>query len=129
MRLKFPEPHFLPLKRETLHKAAVSNDILHARVCLDHPMEHGSVKAVSLRFWSPTVFPIPSAFSDPGLSDQLYQLHGWNSWEQALPTIPPLTGMETPFVATEQRAQCLLAAEPMSAGNGGVVRVGWASMG
>lgn len=76
MRLKFPEPHFLPLKRGTVHKAAVSNEILHARVCLDHPMEPGSGKAVSLRFWSPTVFPIPSAFSDPGLSDQLYQLPG-----------------------------------------------------
>lgn len=92
-------------------------------------MGHGSAKAVSLRFWSPTAFPIPSASSDPGLSDQLYQSHGWHLWEQALPTIPPLTGMETRVWATEQRAQCLLATEPMRAGNVGVVGVGWASMG
>lgn len=42
-------------------------------------MECDSVKAVSLRFWFPTVFPIPPALSDPGLSDYLYPLHVWLS--------------------------------------------------
>lgn len=84
-------------------------------------MECGSGKATSSRFPSPTVSPMPSAFSSLGLSDQLYLLHEWQTWGQALPILSPLRKKEEEHLlwAAEQRTQCLLAA-------GAWVWSGWA---
>lgn len=108
MRLKFPEPHFLPLKHGTVHKAAVSNDILHARVCLDHLMEHGSVTAVSLRFWSPTMFPIPQLSLTRVLISCTNCMGGIRG-KRLFPLSLLQPGWKHLLWATEERAQCLLA--------------------
>lgn len=79
-------------------------------------------KAVTLRFWSPNVFPRPSAFSDQALPDQLHTgIHGEGS-PHSLSSNGE--GRETPFVGDSTEKPTPMSTEPRVLGKQGWS--GWA---